>query len=177
MYLRPPSRKLVVAFPVLAALALAGCGGGGAPQSEQRIVRGAGFRFLAPADWRETRLARQVSISPQPRADDLVSVTVFRLLKPFRPALWPRVVGELDRTAGELARGLGGRVESSKTVRVGGLRAREYELAYRRGGRDLRNRIVFALQRRTEYQLLCRWLASDDEPEACGLLLQSFRPA
>jgi hypothetical protein len=60
---------------------------------------------------------------------------------------------------------------------VGGLRAREYELAYRRGGRDLRNRIVFALQRRTEYQLLCRWLASDDEPEACGLLLQSFRPA
>jgi hypothetical protein len=178
VYLRLSSHKLIAALLLFVAFAFAGCGGGGgASESEQRIVRGAGYRFLAPAAWNERRLAREVAVSPQPKAEELVSVTVFPLVKPFRPALWSRVVRELDRAADQLARRhTKGRVESAKTVRVGGARAREYELAYTVDGRDLRNRIAFVLRGRTEYYLLCQWSAADDEPEACDLLFESFRP-
>jgi hypothetical protein len=125
-----------------------------------------------------TRSGSQVTVTPNPEGEELVQVTVFRLLKPYRPALWPQVVGELDRTADELADRLDGKVESRRTLTLGGLRARDYEIAYTREGRDLRNRIAFALRpRRTEYQLLCRWSAAQDEPDACGLLFDSFTPS
>jgi hypothetical protein len=177
VYLSSPVDKRVLGALLLAGLlAVAGCGGGGGSGGAQQVVRADGYRFTAPAEWRAVRSAREVSVSPKPEADESVSVSVFRLLKPFRPALWTRVVGELDRTADQLAKRLGGRVESSKTVTVGRLQAREYQIVYTHRGRELRNRIAFALRRRTEYQLLCRWPADADEPEACGLLFESFRP-
>ena len=106
-----------------------------------------------------------------------MSVTVFRLLRPYRPALWPGVMGELDSVAKKLAGNLGGRVESSRTVRVGGLRARQYQIAYRSGGEAVVQRIAFALRARKEYQLLCRWQASEGVPAACPLLFETFRLA
>jgi hypothetical protein len=44
------------------------------------------------------------------------------------PSLWPRVVPELDRAAGDLARQLSGRVTGSATVTAAGGNARAYEL-------------------------------------------------
>jgi hypothetical protein len=165
-----------LAAVLAAALLLAGCGGGGSDGSE-RIVQGPGFVFAAPESWRATRTERLASASPEAGAEELVSVSVFPLQRRFRPALWPRVVGELDRVAGQLARGLDGEVVSSKSGRLGGLPARQYEISYTRMDRDLRQRVAFALRGRTEYQLLCRWEESDGEPDACGLLFESFRPA
>jgi hypothetical protein len=176
VYLRLPLSKLLPTLLLPIALSLVGCGGGGAGESPaaRQVVRGAGYRFAAPSDWNVRRDVREVSVSPTPGAEELVSVSVFRLLKPFQPALWEKVVGELDRTADQLAGDLGGKVTSSRTVTVGGLRARVYEIAYEREGRKLRNRIGFVLRARTEYQLLCRWPAAEKELEACGLLFDSF---
>ncbi|MER3603378.1 MAG: hypothetical protein C4298_06205 [Thermus sp.] len=89
-----------------------------------------------------------------------MSVTTFPLVKPFRPRLWPQVARELDRLADRLSRQLGGMVEASGTVRIAGLPGRRYDISYSRGDARLRQRIVFLLRRRTEYQLLCRWRPS-----------------
>ena len=104
-----------------------------------------------------------------------MSVTTFPLVKPFRPRLWPQVARELDRLADRLSRQLGGMVEASGTVRIAGLPGRRYDISYSRGDARLRQRIVFLLRRRTEYQLLCRWRQDEAEPAACRLLVESFR--
>lgn len=120
---------------------------------------------------------RQVTARPPGGGDTLVSVSVFGLVKPFRPSLWARAIRELDAAAEKLAVELGGRVDDRRTVRVGSLRARQYRLSYVHEGKRLRQRITFALRGRAEYQLLCRWASGQPEPRACGLLLASFRPA
>jgi hypothetical protein len=97
-------------------------------------------------------------------------VTVLPLLKPYRLALFPRVVTELDRVAATLATRLGGKVASSKTVMVGGRQAREYEIEH--GG--FVDRITFVLRGKRNFQLACRWRADDGEPAACGQLSSSF---
>jgi len=103
-----------------------------------------------------------------------VSVTQFPLVKVFKPRLWPKAVVELDGVAAQLAKTLGGTVEGKQTVRTGGARGRRYEIAYERDGEALRQRIALLLERRTEYQLLCRWAAPASEPRACALLEQTF---
>ncbi|MGH3083087.1 MAG: hypothetical protein ACRDNP_03330, partial [Gaiellaceae bacterium] len=60
-------------------------------------------------------------------------------------------------------------------VRIAGLRGRQYGIGYEREGVDLRQRLTLLLSRRTEYQLLCRWQADADMPEACAGLEASFR--
>lgn len=141
--------------------------------SPARTVGAAGFSFAAPADWTITRGVRTVSAAS---GVELVSVTRFRLARPYRPALWPRIVPVLDGVAAQLARGLGGSVDTRHTAVIGGLRARSYEISFSREGKELAERIAFVLAGRREYQLLCRFRRGA-EPKACEAFLASFRPA
>jgi hypothetical protein len=148
---------------------LAGCGGGSGAAKEQ-TVRGAGYRFAAPADWTVKRMARAVQVS---HGIELVSVTRYELLRSFRPALWEHVVPELDRAAEGVAEQQKGRVASSRTITVAGRRARSYDIAYSREGNDLVERIAFVLRGKTEYYLLCRYEGGGDTG-ACDRLLATF---
>jgi hypothetical protein len=105
-----------------------------------------------------------VSVAAQ-KDGALVSVTVFRLAKPFRPALWATVVPELDRVAGQLAARVKGKVATSGTRTIAGRNARVYAIT--RAGED--ERIAFVLNARREYQLYCRGAGS-----ACDTLLATF---
>lgn len=169
-----------VAFAAaLVAGALAACGGeSGANRSvPTRIVSGPGFTFAAPEGLELARTPRSVTVLPaEEGSQELASVTTFPLVKPYRPALWAKASGELDKVARELADSLGGELEREpETVRVGGLRGRLYEIAYEREGAKLRQRLTLLLSRRTEYQLLCRWEDGDDPPQACVALEASFK--
>lgn len=103
-----------------------------------------------------------------------MSVTVFRLARAYRPALWTTVVPELDRVAERLASELGGAVVARATVVVDGRRARRYDIEYEREGAALVERTAFVLDGRREYQLVCRYPAGEP-PAACSTLFESFR--
>jgi hypothetical protein len=169
----------VIFAVTLAAVAMAGCGGesdAGEPLAT-RAVSGPGFTFSAPQGRELSRAPRSVSVLPaEEGGQELVSVTVFPLVKPYRPALWTQAAEELDGVAERLTKSLGGElVQEPMTVRRGGLRGRLYEIDYEREGVELRQRLTLLLSRRTEYQLLCRWEASTDAPEDCGILETSFK--
>jgi hypothetical protein len=159
-----------------AFLALAGCGGRPKPGAQQ-LLREAGFVIAAPADWQVARSPRQITSAPKLGGDTLVSVTVFRLVRLYRPALWPKVAAELDRVATRLAAGQKAKLDASRTVHVLGQRSRQYDLSLPNGDQPLKERITFFLFGRREFQLLCRWRKSDGEPSACGLLVRGFKPA
>jgi len=149
---------------------MAGCGGGSKPPV---AVQGDGYRFDAPAGWTVTRTSTSVEAT---HGNEAVSVTTFRLKKPFRPSLWKEAVAELDGVAAKLAAELQGSVAASRTVEAGGTTARQYELAFTKDGDRLVEQITFVLRGRREYELLCRHRAGKDEP-ACAQLVVSFRPA
>jgi hypothetical protein len=163
-------RKLWVVAVVL--LLAAGCGGGGAA-TKDRVVRGEGFTFRAPVGWVVARQGGELQVG---RGTDLVSVTRFPLLRRFRPELWGKVVSELDRAAAAAARQQAGTVVDPLTVRVGGQKARRYDVDYERDGKKLTERITFVLREKTEYLLLCRY-ERGGPMDACELLLSSFRLA
>jgi hypothetical protein len=154
----------------------AGCGGGGSDEAPQ-AVGGPGFSFSAPAGWEVELLGRSSSATPEPGATDLVSVRVFRLARPYRPSLWPSVEPELDRVAADLARRLGGRIESKAVIVVDSRRAKRYDIRYERDGTEVVERTAFVLRGRREFQLVCRFAASDggDGRQACETLFSSFR--
>jgi hypothetical protein len=158
----------------LAVTALAACGGGSSHPSNQTI-RGGGFRFLAPYSWHKQEREGSVEVSPKPVSPELVSVSVFPLLHPYKPALFAAVTRELDTDARQLATRLGGTVKQAATVTLAGIKSRQYELGYSKDGKDFHQRITFVLRGKTEFQLLCRW--TGDEPAACGQLEKTFRPA
>ena len=155
----------------LTLLVLAGCGGGAAPNGH--IVRGTGFTFAAPTDWAVARKGAEVQAA---QGTTLISVTLFPLLRPFRPELWAKVIPELDRAAAAVARQQKGEVGDSRTVRVAGQKARRYDIAYASEGKQLVERIAFVLRGKSEYLLLCRYERGGD-PEACDGLLTSFKLA
>jgi hypothetical protein len=70
---------------------------------------------------------------------------------------------------------LGGKLDARATVVLAGRRARRYEIAYSRSGRDLVERTAFVLEGRREFQLQCRFEAGGDDGP-CRTLLNSFRP-
>ena len=148
---------------------LAGCGGGTKPPV---TLRGDGYGFSAPGGWKVTRAGTSVTAAHGARS---VSVTTFRLTRPYRPQMWEKVVKELDGVAAKLAGELHGKVVASRTVQTGGAAARQYELAFTRDGDRLVERITFVLRGRREYQLLCRFQEGKDET-ACALLESTFRP-
>jgi hypothetical protein len=153
----------------LALLIAAGCGGG-EPVTE-RVVRGTGYTFSAPASWAVVRSVREVRTS---EGVSVLSVTRFPLVRSYRPELWPEVVQELDRAAAEVARQQDGTVTDSQTATIAGRRARLYEIAYEDEGKELVERIGFVLRGKTEYLLLCRY-ARGGETRACDRLLATFR--
>jgi hypothetical protein len=171
---------MITAILLVGVGALSGCGGSSGSQEESmQTVSGPGFIFRAPAERQIARTQRSVSVlPPEQGSPELISVTRFPLLHRFRPALWPGAVVELDGVTDRLVRSLHGRLESAgETVRLHGLRGRRYEISFEKSGKALRQRLVFLLKGKTEYQLLCRWDAGGAEPTACGVLEKSFRPA
>ncbi len=124
------------------------------------------------------RVPRTV-LARRPHGPESVAVAVFRLAKPFRPALWEEVVGELNDVAARLAERLGSsaRVVRNGSATLDGEPARSYVIAYRRDGRLLQDRVVFLLRGQREYQLTCRILVDDDDADvdACDELKRSFR--
>ena len=153
----------------LALLFAAGCGGGsGAPA--ERLVRGSGYSFSAPAAWPVVRNGREVTAS---KGIPLVSVTRYPLLRAFRPELWAHVLPELDRAASGLARQQQGALGQSRTVTISGRRARGYEIDYSHGGKRLVERLGFVLRSKTEYLLLCRYVRGGDTG-ACDRLHATF---
>lgn len=132
-------------------------------------MAGAGYRFEAPGDWDVERAGRVVSVG-EDGGSATVSVTSFRLARPYRPALWRPVVRELDQVAEQLARALDGAVSARATVTIAGQRARRYDLSNTRDGTW---RLGFVLRGRREYQLLCR--GAPDQRPACEQLFATFR--
>jgi hypothetical protein len=118
-------------------------------------------------------------LARNPDGPESVAVAVFRLAKPFRPALWDKAVGELNDVAARLAERLGSTalVVRSDPAMLDGRRARSYVITYRRDGRAMEDRVVFLLRGRREYQLTCRVLVDEDnsDVEACDELKRSFR--
>jgi hypothetical protein len=139
-------------------------------------VRGPSFTFQAPADRELARTQRSITVvAADADSQELESVTRFPLVKVFKPSLWPGARVELDGIAERLTTGLGGKyTRAPETVRQAGLRGRRYEIAFEKEGTELVQRVTLLLGRRTEYQLLCRWVAAEGEPPACGLLERSF---
>ena len=148
----------------------AGCGGSNAATVE-RLVRGTGYSFSAPASWEVVRSGRSISAS-----DGLavVSVTRFPLIHAYRPELWNKVVAELDRAAAAVASQQKGTLADPETVTIGGRRARRYDVEYEHDGKQLVERIAFVLRGKTEYLLLCRYERGGDT-RACDRLLATFR--
>jgi hypothetical protein len=177
----PPIRSLILAgaCALTAAVLLAGCGGGGGSSTAgpPQTVRGTGFAFRAPGKWHVSRTQDRVAASPKPIAPELLSVSVFPLLKPYTPSLYERVVtGELDKNAAKLAKEQNGKVVAAKDIQVAGIKSRQYELEYESNGKKLGERITFVFRDKTEYELLCQWDASKSEPAYCAQLTASFRP-
>ena len=109
----------------------------------------------------------------------LLGVSTYRLLKPYRTALFARTARELDAVAARFARALHGRVAARRTVRVAGQRVRQYDVDYGRTT-PLVQRTTFVLRGLREYQLTCRFAAADRERPldgACARFLETFRLA
>jgi hypothetical protein len=163
-----PRKQAVIGVALLLA---AGCGGGG--RTKERVVRGEGFTFGAPAAWVVERRGGEVLVG---KGMDVVAVTRYPLLRRFRSELWAKVVPELDRAAAAVAEQQQGTVVDPQTVTVGGQKARRYDVAYERDGKKLTERITFVLREKTEFLLLCRY-ERGGSTDACELLLRSFRLA
>jgi hypothetical protein len=155
----------------LTLLVVAGCGG--APPQKGETIRGKGYTFEAPSHWKVTRTKAAVQAA---QGTQLVSVTLYSLRRPYRPELFDKVVGELDRAAAAVSRQQQGAVSDSRTVTLAGGKARRYDIAYARDGKDLVERIAFVLRGKSEYLLLCRYERGGDT-EACDGLLTSFKLA
>jgi len=166
-------KRVILLCATLASVTLAaGCGGGGGGSTGRepgRLITGRGFEFRAPSDWVATMAPRAAVVKRD--AVTLVSVTVLPLVKPYRTQLFPRVVGELDRLAGELAGRLQGRVTERRTIIAAGERVRQYEIAHG----EFVDRLTFVLRGKQEFLLTCRWRKQDGEPAACPQLASSFR--
>jgi hypothetical protein len=162
-----------LAVVVGAVAALAGCGGG-AGQTEQRLVSGTGYTFEAPKSWEIVRTGRQVQAAEGRHSSALVGVSRFPLLHVFRPDLWQKVVRELDGAADGIARQQHGSVTDARDVKISGVDARRYKVAYNLRGNKLIEELGFVLRGKTEYLLLCRYEQGASR-DACDRLMSSFK--
>jgi hypothetical protein len=102
-----------------------------------------------------------------------------QLEKAYAPAQFAEAAKELDRVAANLAAQLGGRVTSSRTTTVAGMRIRRYALAVHDAqGNHVDDDLGFVLSGKREVQLLCQAAAGSGDPDgACALLFKTFKPA
>jgi hypothetical protein len=156
-------KQPLLAGPVL-VLIVAACGGSA---QQYRLVEGLGYSFDAPAGWKLVRTPRALGM--QDGDVDLVQVTRLPLARPYRAALFPRVVPELDAAARQVA-DESGAVMRARTVRILGDRVRQYDLHF--SGRF--EQLTFVLRGKRNYQLLCRRDENADEAP-CMRLVSSFR--
>jgi hypothetical protein len=172
-------RSLIAAGTcALVVTVLAACGGSGSSQPATKTIRVGGYVFAAPYSWHVRRLDSQVQAAPSPTASELVAVSVFPLLRSYKPALFGPVSHELDTAAAQLAKRLGGYVRTRATTTVAGSRVRQYVLVAKHGKQLVNEQITFYLRGKTELQLLCQWDSSaKSEPDYCKTLTSSFRPA
>lgn len=131
-------------------------------------MEGNGYSFEAPVGWTLVRTPRTLGM--RHGSVDLVQVTRLPLVRAYTPALFDRVVPELDRVARDLGEGQDATV-SGATIRVLGQRTRQYQLRF--SGRL--EQLTFVLRGKTNFQLLCRREENADDA-ACGRLVSSFRP-
>jgi len=130
-------------------------------------VSGSGFRFEAPDGWALKRGGGAVSAA---NGDvDLIEVRTFRLVKPYRVALFEATTRELDDVIDRIAKQLSGQVATRETITIAGRKARAYRVDYDGKVQE----IAFVLRERSEYQLLCRRAAGADGA-SCSLLRESF---
>jgi hypothetical protein len=150
------------------ALILAGCGGSGAPKATARwqVVAGAGAHFQAPAGWHVEATTKRATATHD---SELVQVSSFPLVKPYRDALFGRVATELRMRMQEIARQTGGKVTAERTVVVDGIRSHAYDVDVG----DHVDAYTFVLHGKREHLLLCRRKAGDDAV-FCAQLLKSF---
>ncbi len=178
---RTLTRRRLASAAALAGIALVavlagGCGGGSTPAKTtaaptHRVVKGAGYTFTAPAGWRPLATQRGVSVSGTGR--QLITVGVYKLVKPYAPRRFEATARELDGVAANLAAGRKGKVTAKETLTVAGRQVRSYRIVYTVGDESLAQQVTFVLRGTTEWLLVCRRAASDpDEP--CATLLSSF---
>jgi hypothetical protein len=129
-----------------------------------------GYSVSVPPGWKVTRSGR---LTQARDGDSVVSVTRFRLARPYTAVLFPKVSGELDGVASQLARAEHGKLAKSETITLAGRRARAYTID--RGVRE--ERIAFVLAGRREFQLFCRYEPGSRAEAACSSLFSSFRLA
>lgn len=153
-----------------AVAVLAACGDQAGPQ----VVTGTGYSFQAPGNWHIARSAREVRASEGGDSAALVGVSRFALLRAFRPALWTKVVRELDGASDAIARQQHGSVTDAKDVSISGEHARRYTVTYELRGMTLVEELVFVLRGKREYLLLCRYEQGAPR-DACDSLESSFR--
>jgi len=151
---------------VAACLILAGCGGSSEGDTPPVRVAGPGFVFQAPAGWEVKRSAGKVAAV---RDSELVQVATFRLLKPYRDALFRRVERELAARMRQVAQQTGGSVSAGRPVVSGGVRSHSYDVTVG----DHVDQYTFVLRGLREFQLLCRRKASHGD-DVCRQLLTSF---
>jgi hypothetical protein len=158
--------------PLALLFILAACGGSTTPEpARTQVVTGPGFTFTAPGGWKVSRSDDAVTAR---NGSALVSVTTYKLLKPYDPSMFARVAQELDRSVATLAKQAKGTVVERKTVEVDNRKIREYRYV----ARGFASRLGFVFEGKQEWQLLCRTRAEEPDPDgACALLFDSFSVA
>jgi hypothetical protein len=144
-------------LPLVALSMLAACGSA-KHAAETQAVAGSGFSAQVPAAWHVAQTRTGIVARG---GGALVSVTVFSLRRPYRPAQFDAAAAQLDRVADKLAAEAGAAVSERRTTTVAGRRIRAYRYAHTRVG--------FVLADRREYELLCV-----GQSAGCALLFSSF---
>jgi hypothetical protein len=153
---------------LLATVILAGCGGSGAAKSQTQwqTVSGAGFSFQAPEGWKLAHAKNRITATS---GSELVQVATFGLMKTYDDKLFAPVEPELRSRMQDLARQTGGKLNSSRTVTVDGVRSHAYAVT---AGEQV-DEYTFVLSGKREYLLLCR-RTSADGAGFCSQLVTSF---
>jgi hypothetical protein len=126
---------------------------------------------MVPAGWKIGRPDDAVTVR---NGDSLVSVTTYKLLKPYDPSMFAAVATELDRSVAILTKKAGGSLVERKTIEVDGRKIREYRYV----ARGFASRLGFVFEGKKEWQLLCRARAEEPDPDgACTLLFDTFSVA
>jgi hypothetical protein len=158
-------------FLLILAVLAASCGSSAKDSGDERVLRGPGFSFSAPATWAVQRTATSVSVRPKRASSMLVSAAVYRIGKAYTPSQFAAAARELDRVAARAAAAAGGTVTRARTSTVAARRGRVYDLDTPRR----RIHLGFVLSDRREYQLLCEAPRAAAFPDdACALLFASF---